>query len=95
METIKVIEALAREFNISREAVLEQSLRTFLETKLQEIKAEILQLTGKYGISSSEEMEERYQQGTLEEADTWRDFQKLDHLEYKRDQLSQLLQELG
>jgi hypothetical protein len=37
-------------------------------------------------------MEARYQDGTLEEADSWRDLQRLDHLEHKRDRLLQLLQ---
>jgi hypothetical protein len=37
-------------------------------------------------------MDTRYQEGTLEEANSWRDLQRLDHLEYKRDQLLQLLQ---
>jgi len=43
------------------------------------------------GISSGEEMESRYRDGSLDEADSWRDFQLLDHLEYKRDRLLQLL----
>jgi hypothetical protein len=37
-------------------------------------------------------MEGRYREGTLEEADSWRDLQRLDHLEYKRDCLLQLLE---
>lgn len=53
-----------------------------------------IQIAGKYGISSVEGMEELYKRGTLEEADTWRDFQRLDHLEYKREQLEKLLKEL-
>jgi hypothetical protein len=39
-------------------------------------------------------MESRYQEGTLEEAETWRDLQRLDHLEYKRDKLLELLEAL-
>ena len=37
-------------------------------------------------------MEARYRDGTLEEADSWRDLQRLDHLEYTRDRLVQLLE---
>lgn len=37
-------------------------------------------------------MEARYREGTLEEADSWRDLQRLDHLEYKRDRLLQFLE---
>ncbi|MFH1926576.1 MAG: hypothetical protein ABIK79_00175 [Chloroflexota bacterium] len=42
--------------------------------------------------SSVEGMEARYRQGTLEEADSWQDLQRLDHLDYKRDRLLQLIE---
>ena len=90
----KVIDALAQELRLPKEAILEQGMKTFLEKKLREIRAEIIQITGKYGISSVEEMEERYKQGALEEKDTWRDFQELDRLEYIKEHLEQLLREL-
>ena len=90
----KVIDALAQELRLPKEAILEQGMKTLLEKKLREIRAEIIQITGKYGISSVEEMEERYKQGALEEKDTWRDFQELDRLEYIKEHLEQLLREL-
>jgi hypothetical protein len=37
-------------------------------------------------------METRYRDGTLEEADSWRDLQRLDHLEYTCERLVQLLE---
>ena len=43
---------------------------------------------------SVEEMEARYRDGTLEEAGSWQDLQCLDHLEYKRDRLLQLIEAL-
>ena len=93
-KTQMVIDALAQELHLRKESVLEQGLKTFLERTLREIKVEIFEITGKYGISSVEEMETRYKQGTLEEEDTWRDFQRLDHLEYKKEHLEKLLKEL-
>jgi len=36
-----------------------------------------------------------YRDGSLEEADTWRDLQRLDHLEYKRDRLLKLPEALS
>ncbi|MFH1926577.1 MAG: hypothetical protein ABIK79_00180 [Chloroflexota bacterium] len=62
-----------------------------LERQLREVKVCIFEITGRYGVSSVEEMEARYRQGTLEEADSWQDLQRLDHLEYKRDRLLQLI----
>jgi len=89
-----ILSTVAQELHISEDALLQQGLRALLERQLHQVKAQIFDLTGRYGVSSVEEMETRYREGTLEEADTWRDLQRLDHLEYKRDQLVQLLETL-
>ncbi|MGI0016508.1 MAG: hypothetical protein ACREBU_24060 [Nitrososphaera sp.] len=86
-----ILGTVARELHISEEELLKLGLRTLLERRLREVKAEIFEITGRYGVSSVEEMEARYRDGTLEEADSWRDLQRLDHLEYNRDRLSQLM----
>jgi hypothetical protein len=93
-KTDEIITALSKELQRPKEVILEEGLQALLERQLRELKAEILQIVGKYGISSTEEMEDRYREGTLDEAGTWQDFQRLDHLEYKRDRLNELLQEL-
>ncbi|MFQ5796743.1 MAG: hypothetical protein ACE5JP_17070 [Candidatus Bipolaricaulia bacterium] len=90
----EMAEEIARELGASKESILEQGLRAFLEKRLREIKVEIFQITSRYNVSSTAEMEEHYQRGTLEEAESWRDLQRLDHLEYKRDQFSRFLKEM-
>jgi hypothetical protein len=45
---------------------------------LQEIKAEIFAITGRYQVSTVNEMEEQYKAGHLDEAGSWQDFQRLD-----------------
>ena len=94
VKTQKIIDALAQELHLPKESILEQGVKAFLERNLREIKVEIFQITGKYGIASVKEMEKRYKEGTLEEENTWRDFQRLDHLEYKMEHLEKLLKEL-
>lgn len=66
---------------------MRQSLRTFLERKLREIKA-------KYMISSIEEFEELYKEGKIEEKSSFEDFRRLDHLEFKKEELEKILEEL-
>lgn len=90
-----ILKMVAKELHLSEEDLLKQGLHTFLERQLREVKAEIFQITGHYGVSGVEEMEARYRNGTLEEAATWRDLQRLDHLEYKRDRLLKLLEALS
>ena len=91
----ELAEELARELGASKESILEQGLRSFLERQLREIKVEMFQIKTRYHVSSVAEMEEQYRDGTLEEAGSWRDLQRFDHLEYKRDQLSRLLEGMG
>ena len=84
--------SLDEALGISEDDLLKQGLRSFLERQLREVKAEIFEISGRYGVSSVTEMEARYRDGTLEEADSWRDLQRLDHLEHKQDCLLQVLE---
>lgn len=92
--TNKAIDVISKEFHISGDAVLDEGIRYFLEKKLREIKTEIFRITGKYNISSVKEIDELYRKGLVEEKDSWEDFQRLDHLEFKKDEIKKLLQGL-
>lgn len=87
----EILSTVARDLHISEEDLLKRGVRSLLERQLREVNAEIFEISGRYGVSSVEAMEARYRDGTLEEADTWRDLQRLDHLEHKRDRLLHLL----
>ena len=86
--------AVAQELQLPEDELLNEGLRVLLERQLGRVKAQILELCGRYGVSSAEAMEARYRDGTLDEASSWRDLQRLDHLEYKRDRLLRLLEAL-
>ncbi|WP_347274256.1 hypothetical protein [Candidatus Kuenenia sp.] len=85
---------MAEKLNLSREEMLREGIKLFLERKLREIKSEIFKIRTKYGVPSVEEFEELYRKGEIEEKDTWQDFQKLDHLEFKKDELEEALRTL-
>jgi hypothetical protein len=87
-----VLSNIASRLHISESTLMRESLRSFLEQQLRALNAEVLVLHLRYGVSSVEDMEARYQDGTLDEADSWRDLQRLDRLEFQRDELSKLLQ---
>ena len=82
VQGMEMLSTVARELHISEEELLRQGLRRVLEHQLRAVKAEIFEISSRYGVSSVAEMETRYRDGTLEEADSWRDLQRLDHLEY-------------
>ena len=93
-ETDKTLEALSKEFSLSKEIILKKSLKFFIENKLREIKTEIFVISGKYNVSSIEDFDELYKRGKVEEKDSWIDFQNLDHLEFKKDGIIKLIHEL-
>jgi hypothetical protein len=88
---MEILSTVARELHISEEELLRQGLRRVLEHHLRVVKGEIFEISSRYGVSNVAEMEARYRDGTLEEADSWRDLQRLDHLEYTCERLVQLL----
>jgi hypothetical protein len=91
---IKGEEALkiaSEELGVSQEDLLVQGLRRYLESQLHEVQANIFQITGQYGVNSVADMENQYRTGEIEEATSWRDVQRLDHLEYKQERLVKLL----
>ena len=95
VQTDTFLSAVAQELQISESDLLKQGVRVLLERQLREVKARIFEIAGRYGVSSVEEMEARYKDGTLEETDSWQDLQRLDHLEYRRDRLLQLLETIA
>lgn len=91
LPTKDLVEEAARQLDSSTDDILAKGLRAFLEKELRNVKIEIFQIAQQYGVSSVEELEARYRDGTVEEATSWRDLQRLDHVEYRRDQLEALL----
>lgn len=91
---MKELDALAKNLNLSKEEMLKESLKVFLERKLREIKTEMFKIRTKYGVSSVKEFEELYRKGEVEEKDTWQDLQRFDHLEFKKDELEKALRTL-
>lgn len=91
-QAVEILSTVARELGISEDNLLKQGLRSFLGRQLREVKAEIFEICGRHGVSRVSETEACYRDGTLEEANSWRDLQCLDHLEHKRDGLLQLLE---
>jgi hypothetical protein len=82
---------LAKKLNLSREEIIRESLQFYLGKKIREIKTDIYKIRSKYGVSSIEDFEEKYKKGEIEEKDSWQEFQQLDHLEYKKEELEKTL----
>jgi len=88
-------DSAAQEFQISTEQLKAEGLRLALTRRLREVDAKIFEITGRYDIVSVQEMEEKYEAGQIEEAGSWRDYQNLDHLQFKRKRLLDMIGALG
>ncbi len=91
-ESKTLLQTVSKELQVPEAELLRQGLKAFLERELLMVKADIYAICVRYGVVSVEEMESRYRNGSLEESNTWQDLQRLDHLEYKRDHLLQLIE---
>ena len=89
--SIKKITEIAKELEIPPDIFLSEAIETYLNKELRKVQSEIFRICGKYEVKNSSDIDERYRKGELEEKDSWEDYFKLDHLEYKRQKLIEIL----
>lgn len=95
VEVTPLLGAVAQEFQLSEADLVHQSVRAFVERQLLQVNAQVLEIAGRYRVSSVAEMDAKYQSGALAESESWRDYQRLDHLEFERDRLRELFEALA
>lgn len=81
------LEYLARDLNMRPDALLKESIETFLKHRLKIIESELFLLAKKYGVDNVFEFDRRVREGTLHEDDAFEDYFKFDNLEAERDVL--------
>ena len=52
-------------------------------------------LCEKYKVNKSSEIDDKYRRSELKEKDSWEDYFKLDHLEYRKKQIINALERLN
>jgi len=92
--TQKIIRNIAKDFELPYDLFLQESSQLFLEKKLKKIRIDILEIAGRYGVSSISEFENLYKQGKIEESQTFDDYKLLDRLEYKKEKIEKLLKKI-
>lgn len=78
-------------FKSEIEELQRESLKLYLTRQLQNLKAERFNIAKKYGISTSEEMEELYKKKQLSEKDSWENFFELDNIEAEIKEIKKVL----
>lgn len=95
VEVTPLLGVVAQELQLSEADLVRQGMRALVERQLLQVNAQVLEITGRYRVSSVAEMDAQYQAGTLQENASWRDYQRLDHLEFERDRLRELVKALA
>lgn len=95
VEVTPLLGTVAQEFQLSEADLVRQGVRALVERQLLQVNAQVLEIAGRYRVSSVAEMDAQYQAGTLAESESWRDYQRLDHLEFERDRLRGLFEALA
>ena len=88
------VRQIAREFALSEEDLVRQSLRAFLLDKVQLLDSERRVRCAKFGVNSREGMDELIRSGEVEEDDILEDFQNVDYLTTEIEHIQGLLSEV-
>jgi hypothetical protein len=94
IDTDSLVEKISKELNIPRHEIVYKGIKSFLESQLDLIKTKLSRLHVKYKVNSVEEFEKQYENGSVEEAQSLEDFQEMDRLEYRKEKIEQMLDEI-
>lgn len=73
----------ASKIGLSSEELIRQGLLSFVWKKLQEAKTQIIEIQKKYNIETVHDFDTLYENGKIEEADSWEDVQRFDRLTFE------------
>ena len=89
-----ILETVAKAFHVPPQALLQESLRTYLKQKLLKVESDLFVLSKKYGVHDVLELDVKVKEGFFHELETHDDYFRLDYLEAERDQIKHLLDTL-
>jgi len=79
----KLLKHIAKDFGVSEEELLAESLLEFLKSEKRSYMTDKLEILSKYGVHSSKELEEGIRNGDIAEHPSWEDLIVLENLEDK------------
>lgn len=83
---------IAKDFGVSEDELLAESLLEYLKSKKRDCMAEKLEILSRYGVSSASELEAAIGEGTVAEHPSWEDLIVVENLEEK---IKRLDKEIG
>jgi hypothetical protein len=88
---MSLLETVAKEFQVSPETLLNESLKEYLKQQLVKIEADIFLVAKKYGTKDVFELDAKIKEGFIHETEAHDDYFRMDYLEAERDKIRQML----
>ena len=90
----EVIDEVASVLKMDRGVLARASIKAFLEKELRCTEAEIYEIGARQGVRSVVELDEKLKRGEVGEEAIRNDFQEMDYLESRRDELLNAMKKL-
>jgi len=91
----RLLQTIAKSFALSSEALIEQGLKAFLQDQLALLTAEYQTILKRYEVQTLQELYNIIAQHPEQESDILPDFQRLDFLTLRLQEIKQWLNELN
>ena len=91
---MEVIDEVASALKMDKDSLAKASVKAFLDKELRCVEAEIYEIGAKHGVKSISELDNKLKSGEAKEEDILEDFQDLDYLESRRDELLAAMKKL-
>jgi len=91
---MEVIDEVASALKMDKDSLAKASVKAFLDKELRCVEAEIYEIGAKHGVKSIFELDNKLKSGEVKEEDILEDFQDLDYLESRRDELLAAMKKL-
>ena len=88
------LQQVSDELNIPLITLEQESIKTFLEKKLNTIEVSLFILSKKYGIKNIFEFDNAIKEGKFHEENSYEEYFEFDHLEAERKKIISLLEKL-
>lgn len=89
------VEAIAEKLGLSKEELIKNGVKAYLESELRRLNAEMFVIYNRYSVKSLEGLDEKISKGELGETETFEDFTRLDYLEAKKEKVEEILRMLS
>lgn len=89
-----IIDTAAKEFNLSSDELVRESLKTYLHQRLSKIEADIFIIAKRYGVKDVFELDSKVKSGLITEQNGYDDYFALDNLEAEREKIKKLLEKV-